>query len=68
MTTTLTPPEERSRAQLELAGRLGARLADVRDVVEIFRALYDETHRVMDATVFLFAPRITSTARAFGSR
>ena len=55
MTTTLTPPEERSRAQLELATRLATTFSDVRDLVELFRVLYDETASVMDATVFLFA-------------
>jgi len=55
MTTTLDPPEERSRAQLELASRLPIAFADVRDLVELFRTLYAETQRVMDAPVFLFA-------------
>jgi PAS domain S-box-containing protein len=55
MSTLLTPPDERSRAQLELTSRLGARIAEARDLVELFRALYDETGRVMDATVFLFS-------------
>ena len=46
---------EQLRARLELASRLGALASDSRDLVELFRALYDETARVMDATVFLFA-------------
>jgi two-component system phosphate regulon sensor histidine kinase PhoR len=47
--------DEQLRARLELASRLGAAASDARDLVELFRALYDETARVMDATVFLFA-------------
>src|SRR5207302_2996418 len=46
---------EKDRARLELASRLGARVAGARDLAELFRPLYDETARVMDATVFLFA-------------
>jgi PAS domain S-box-containing protein len=41
--------------RLELASRLGGLAADARDLAELFRALYGETARVMDATVFLFA-------------
>jgi len=51
----LSASEERLRLRLELASRLGALAADARDLAELFRALYDETARVMDATVFLFA-------------
>ncbi len=40
--------------RLELASRLGAFAAGARDLAELFRALYGETARVMDATVFLF--------------
>lgn len=43
------------RARLELASRLGALASDAHDLSELFRALYDETARAMDATVFLFA-------------
>jgi signal transduction histidine kinase len=43
------------RARLELASRLGALAVEPRDFVELFRALYAETARAMDATVFLFA-------------
>jgi signal transduction histidine kinase len=43
------------RARIELASRLGTIGANARDLGELFRALYDETARVMDATVFLFA-------------
>jgi PAS domain S-box-containing protein len=43
------------RVRLEAANRLGALGADARDLAELFRALYDETARVVDATVFLFA-------------
>lgn len=50
-----TANDEQPRARLELASRLGAIGSDARDLVELFRALYDETARVMDATVFLFA-------------
>jgi PAS domain S-box-containing protein len=46
---------EKDRVRLELASRLGALGADARDLVELFRALHEETARVMDATVFLFA-------------
>ncbi len=46
---------EKDRVRLELASRLGALAAGARDLTELFRALYDETARVMDATVFLFA-------------
>ncbi|TMC78680.1 MAG: PAS domain-containing protein [Chloroflexi bacterium] len=47
--------DEQLRARLESARRLGALGADARDLAELFRALYDETARVVDATVFLFA-------------
>ncbi len=46
---------DRDRVRLELASRLGGLAAGARDLAELFRALYDETARVMDATVFLFA-------------
>src|SRR6266851_5081564 len=46
---------EKDRVRLELASRLGGLAAGARDLAELFRALYDETARVMDATVFLFA-------------
>ena len=46
---------EQLRARLESASRLGALGADARDLAELFRALYEETARVVDATVFLFA-------------
>jgi PAS domain S-box-containing protein len=55
MLASLTASEEELRVRLELASRLGAFAADARDLTELFRALYDETARVMDATVFLFA-------------
>src|ERR1700704_4809863 len=51
----LTASEAQLRVRLELASRLGALAAGARDLAELFRALYDETARVMDATVFLFA-------------
>ncbi|TMH25374.1 MAG: hypothetical protein E6H61_02025, partial [Betaproteobacteria bacterium] len=41
--------------RLELATRLGSLAAGARDLAELFRALHEETERVMDATVFLFA-------------
>jgi two-component system phosphate regulon sensor histidine kinase PhoR len=50
-----THDDEQLRARLELASRLGAIASDARDLVELFRALHEETARVMDATVFLFA-------------
>jgi len=47
--------DEQLRARLEFASRLGALGADARDLAELFRALYAETARVMDTTVFLLA-------------
>ena len=47
--------EDGPRAPLDVPGRLEAFAADARDLAELFRALYYETARVMDATVFLFA-------------
>ena len=41
--------------RLEHTSRLGALGADARDLAELFRVLYDETARAMDATIFLFA-------------
>ncbi len=55
MLQSATRNDEHVRARLELASRLGGLASDARDLVELFRALYDETARVMDATVFLFA-------------
>src|SRR3981081_2093204 len=55
MPAALTTSDKELRARLELANRLGALAAGARDLAELFRALYDETARVMDATVFLFA-------------
>jgi len=55
MLQSMTARDDRLRARLELASRLGALASDSRDLVELFRALYDETARVMDATVFLLA-------------
>src|SRR5467141_5198187 len=55
MPTALTTSETELHARLELANRLGALAAGARDLAELFRALHDETARVMDATVFLFA-------------
>ena len=55
MLGALTENNEELRARLEAAGRLAALGADARDLAELFRALYDETTRVVDATVFLFA-------------
>ncbi|MGH2492669.1 MAG: ATP-binding protein [Candidatus Limnocylindria bacterium] len=43
------------RARLDHASRLGAFASDAHDLGALFRALYDETERLMDATVFLFA-------------
>jgi len=47
--------DEQILAKLELATRLGAVAGDARDLVELFRALYQESARVMDATIFMFA-------------
>src|SRR5438309_795586 len=55
MLQSRTTNDDQFRARLELASRLGTLASDARDLVELFRALYDETARVMDATVFLFA-------------
>lgn len=41
--------------KLEFPSGLGAVAADARDLTDLFRAVYDETARAMDATVFLFA-------------
>src|SRR6266436_4440749 len=49
----LTASEERFRVRLELASRLGALAADARDLAELFRAFYDESAHVMDASVFI---------------
>jgi PAS domain S-box-containing protein len=46
---------EQLRARLESASRLGALGTDAHDLAELFRALYEESARVVDATVFLFA-------------
>jgi PAS domain S-box-containing protein len=46
---------EQLRARLESARRLGALGSDAHDLAELFRALYEEAARVVDATVFLFA-------------
>jgi PAS domain S-box-containing protein len=46
---------EQLRARLESASRLGALGTDAHDLAELFRALYEEAARVVDATVFLFA-------------
>lgn len=51
----LSTDEVDLRARLELASRLGALAAEAHDLEALFRALYDETARVMDATVFFFA-------------
>src|SRR3989454_4768191 len=55
MPTAVTTSEKELRARLELANRLGALATGARDLAELFRALHEETARVMDATVFLFA-------------
>jgi PAS domain S-box-containing protein len=47
--------DDELRARLEAARRLGALGAEARDLAELFRALYEEASRVLDATVFLFA-------------
>src|SRR5713101_1896087 len=47
--------EGERRVRLEHASRLAALGDDARDFAELFRVLHDETARVMDATIFLFA-------------
>lgn len=46
--------EQKVQAPFELASRLETSATDVRDLTDLFRALYHETARRMDATVFLF--------------
>jgi PAS domain S-box-containing protein len=46
---------EKDRIRVELASRLEGLVADARDLAGLFRPLYDETARAMDATAFLFA-------------
>jgi PAS domain S-box-containing protein len=46
---------EKDRMRVELASRLEGLVADARDLAGLFRPLYDETARAMDATAFLFA-------------
>ena len=47
--------EEAPRKPFELGDRLEGFATEPRDLAELFRVLYYETARVMDATVFLFA-------------
>jgi PAS domain S-box-containing protein len=47
--------EEPPRPPFEPPGRFEGFAAEARDLAELFRALYYETARMMDATVFLFA-------------
>jgi PAS domain S-box-containing protein len=47
--------DEVPRMPFDLGGRPEAFAGEARDLAELFRALYYETARVMDATVFLFA-------------
>lgn len=47
--------DEAPRTPFEIGGRLDTFVAEPRDLAELFRVLYYETARVMDATVFLFA-------------
>src|SRR6266850_1617763 len=55
MAATLIGRDAQFRAHVELARRLAASATDPRSLTELFRALYEETARAMDATVFLFA-------------
>jgi PAS domain S-box-containing protein len=57
MSTTRTSSEREARPQapFEIAGRLEDFAAGARDLAELFRALYYEAARAMEATVFLFA-------------
>jgi PAS domain S-box-containing protein len=57
MLKSLTPaiPDKRLRSRLDFAARLGSLGADARDLQDLFRALYVETGRVMNATIFFFA-------------
>ncbi|OLC56581.1 MAG: hypothetical protein AUH85_06000 [Chloroflexi bacterium 13_1_40CM_4_68_4] len=55
MLQSLTTPEEQQRSRLALASRLGGFAAGASNLEELFRALYDEIARVMDATVLFFA-------------
>jgi signal transduction histidine kinase len=55
MPATLMGRDTQSQARLEPARPLEARAADAHNLTELFHALYEETARGMDATVFLFA-------------
>src|SRR5919198_5543456 len=55
MTAIVTASEKRAITRPELASRVRARLAEARDLLEVFRALYAEASRVIDATVFLLS-------------
>jgi PAS domain S-box-containing protein len=52
---SLNGPKAHIRERLQLASRFAAHASAARDLTELFRALYDATARVMEATVFLFA-------------
>src|ERR671935_2235407 len=52
---TASAREPKPRPPFDSPGRLPEFAAGARDLAELFRALYYETARVMDATVFLFA-------------
>jgi PAS domain S-box-containing protein len=54
-TERVTSVPAKLRERLELASRFAAHASAARDLTDLFRALYDATARVMDATVFLFA-------------
>ena len=49
------PDDQELRAHVELAARLAIATSDARDLVDLFRVLYHEAGRFMDATIFMFA-------------
>src|SRR5882762_6216909 len=55
MPATLIGRDAQFQARLEPPRPLGAHATDAHNLTELFRTLYDETARAMDATVFLFA-------------
>ena len=55
MSLTLIGRDADFQARLEPARPLEAVATDARNLTELFNALYEETARAMDATVFLFA-------------
>ena len=55
MPATLIGRDAQIEPRLEAARSVGPQAADARNLTDLFRSLYEETARDMDATVFLFA-------------